>query len=197
MAYGSLGLLRAEMRAGYGAAVMLQAAPAQVEAGLPERRCVAVRGFSTEGGTRRCCYATPVREKMIFDCETAMPLDEFMVAWDNVALLMRQRKTNTRRWAAPVAAHGYVRWAARLPVSTGCTSTAQSIFCRTISVRRAAFLPVACPMSTPTPPQPTGILPLWSQCRGGVELAHGDTPRKYTVYAIDTAGRMIVGDVTV
>ena len=28
-------------------------------------------------------------------------------------------------------------------------------------------------------------------------LEHGDTPRKYTVYAIETDGRMIVGDVTV
>ena len=30
-----------------------------------------------------------------------------------------------------------------------------------------------------------------------VLLEHGDTPRKYTVYAIGTDGRMIVGDVTV
>ena len=28
-------------------------------------------------------------------------------------------------------------------------------------------------------------------------LEHGDTARKYTVYAIETDGRMIVGDVTV
>ena len=32
---------------------------------------------------------------------------------------------------------------------------------------------------------------------GGIMLEHGDTPRKYTVYAIETDGRMIVGDVTV
>ena len=31
----------------------------------------------------------------------------------------------------------------------------------------------------------------------GALLEHGDTPRKYTVYAIGTDGRMIVGDVTV
>ena len=31
----------------------------------------------------------------------------------------------------------------------------------------------------------------------GILLEHGDTPRKYTVYAIGTDGRMIVGDVTV
>ena len=33
--------------------------------------------------------------------------------------------------------------------------------------------------------------------QGGILLEHGDTPRKYTVYAIGTDGRMIVGDVTV
>ena len=32
---------------------------------------------------------------------------------------------------------------------------------------------------------------------GGIMLEHGDTARKYTVYAIETDGRMIVGDVTV
>ena len=31
----------------------------------------------------------------ISDCEIEMPLDDFMVAWDNVALLMRQRKSST------------------------------------------------------------------------------------------------------
>ena len=33
--------------------------------------------------------------------------------------------------------------------------------------------------------------------QGGILLERGDTPRKYTVYAIGTDGRMIVGDVTV
>ena len=33
--------------------------------------------------------------------------------------------------------------------------------------------------------------------QGGILLERGDTPRKYTVYAIDSAGGMLVGDVTV
>ena len=52
-------------------------------------------------------------------------------------------------------------------------------------------------MSTPTPPRPTGSSAMWSRPQGGILLEHGDTPRKYTVYAIGTDGRMIVGDVTV
>lgn len=52
-------------------------------------------------------------------------------------------------------------------------------------------------MSTPTPPRPTGSSAMWSRRRAVSCLERGDTPRKYTVYAIGTDGRMIVGDVTV
>ena len=50
VAYGDLALLRAEARAGYGAVVRLQAAPAQTTAGMPETRYVAVRGFAAIDG---------------------------------------------------------------------------------------------------------------------------------------------------
>ena len=197
VAYGNLGLLRAEVRAGYGAAVMLQAAPAQVEAGLPERRCVAVRGFSTEGGTPQVLLCDPCAGENDFDCETAMPLDEFMVAWDNVALLMRQRKTNTpplgrtrcSTWIRPLGSEAPGVY--RLYIN-GTEHLLPDDFCAEGGVL-ACSLPDEHPHATTAHRHFTFVEPV----QGGVELAHGDTPRKYTVYAIDTAGRMIVGDVTV
>ena len=91
VAYGDLALLRAEARAGYGAVVRLQAAPAQTAAGMPETRYVAVRGLAAIDGNPQVLLCDPWAGENDFDCETAMPLDDFMVAWDNVALLMRQR----------------------------------------------------------------------------------------------------------
>ena len=57
----------------------------------------------------------------------------------------------------------------------------------------AYSLPDAQPHATTAHRQFTYVEP----AQGGILLERGDTPRKYTVYAIDSAGGMLVGDVTV
>ena len=197
VAYGDLALLRAEARAGFGAVVTLQSTPAQIEAGAPERRCAAVRGFAAIDGTPKVLLCDPCAGEDNFDCETSMPLDDFMVAWDNVALLMRQRKENipplgrTRcsAWIRPVGtdAPGVYRL-----YLNGEEHPLPDDFCAEGGVL-AYSLPDDRPHATTAHRRFTFVEPT----QGGIELAHGDTPRKYTVYAIDTAGKMIVGDVTV
>lgn len=197
VAYGDLALLRAEARAGFGAVVTLQSTPAQIEAGAPERHCAAVRGFAAIDGTPKVLLCDPCAGEDNFACETSMLLDDFMVAWDNVALLMRQRKENvpplgrTRcsAWIRPVGtdAPGVYRL-----YLNGEEHPLPDDFCAEGGIL-AYSLPDEKPHATTAHRRFTFVEPT----QGGIELARGDTPRKYTVYAIDTAGKMIVGDVTV
>ena len=132
-----------------------------------------------------------------FDCETDMPLDDFMVAWDNLALLMRQRKNNTSPlgrtrcsvWLRPVGTdapgvyHMYINGEEHLLADDFCARGGVLAY----------SLPDAQPHATTAHRQFTYVEP----AQGGILLERGDTPRKYTVYAIDSAGGMLVGDVTV
>lgn len=197
VAYGDLALLRAEMRAGCGAVVTLQSGAAQVAAGVPERRCVTVRGFAAIDGSPQVLLCDPYASENDFDCETAMPLDEFMVGWDGVALLMRQRESNipplgrTRccAWIRPVGTDAPDIY--RLYIN-GEEHTLADDFCAQGGVL-AYSLPDDHPHATTAHRSFEFIEPE----QGGVRLPRGETTRKYTVYAIDTAGHMIVGDVTV
>lgn len=192
-----LRLPRAEARAGYGAVVRLQAASAQTAAGMPETRYVAVRGFAAIDGNPQVLLCDPWAGENDFDCETAMPLDDFMVAWDNVALLMRQRTDNTpplgrtrcSAWLRPVGTDAPGLY--RLYIN-GEEHPLPEDFCAQGGVL-AYSLPDACPHATTAHRRFVYTEPT----NGGIMLEHGDTARKYTVYAIETDGRMIVGDVTV
>ena len=64
-------------------------------------------------------------------------------------------------------------------------------------MRRAGYWPTACPMPAPHATTAHRSFVYTEPTDGGIMLEHGDTARKYTVYAIETDGRMIVGDVTV
>ena len=129
--------------------------------------------------------------------EIEMPLDDFMVAWDNVALLMRQRKSSTppqgrtrcSAWIRPVGtdAPGVYRL-----YLNGEEHPLPDDFCAQGGIL-AYSLPDEHPHATTAHRQFSYVEPT----QGGILLEHGDTPRKYTVYAIGTDGRMIVGDVTV
>ena len=197
VAYGDLALLRAEARAGCGAVVGLQSSPEQIAAGAPERRFAAVRGFAAIDGSPKVLLCDPWASGNDFDCETDMPLDDFMVAWDNLALLMRQRKNNTSPlgrtrcsvWLRPVGTdapgvyHMYINGEEHLLVDDFCARGGVLAY----------SLPDAQPHATTAHRQFTYVEPT----QGGILLERGDTPRKYTVYAIDSAGGMLVGDVTV
>ena len=197
VAYGDLALLRAEARAGCGAVVGLQSSPEQIAAGAPERRFAAVRGFASIDGSPKVLLCDPWASGNDFDCETDMPLDDFMVAWDNLALLMRQRKNNTSPlgrtrcsvWLRPVGTdapgvyHMYINGEEHLLADDFCARGGVLAY----------SLPDAQPHATTAHRQFTYVEP----AQGGILLERGDTPRKYTVYAIDSAGGMLVGDVTV
>ena len=198
VAYADLALLRAEARAGCGAVVTLQSTPAQIAAGAPERHCAALRGFASSlDGEPKVLLCDPYAAAEDFDCEIEMPLDDFMVAWDNVALLMRQRKSSTppqgrtrcSAWIRPVGtdAPGIYRL-----YLNGEEHPLPDDFCAQGGVL-AYSLPDEHPHATTAHRQFSYVEPT----QGGILLEHGDTPRKYTVYAIGTDGRMIVGDVTV
>lgn len=198
VAYADLALLRAEARAGCGAVVTLQSTPAQTAAGAPERHCAALRGFASSlDGEPKVLLCDPYAAAEDFDCEIEMPLDDFMVAWDNVALLMRQRKSSTppqgrtrcSAWIRPVGtdAPGIYRL-----YLNGEEHPLPDDFCAQGGVL-AYSLPDEHPHATTAHRQFSYVEPT----QGGILLEHGDTPRKYTVYAIGTDGRMIVGDVTV
>ena len=190
--------VRAEARAGCGAVVTLQSTPAQIAAGAPERHCAALRGFASSlDGEPKVLLCDPYAAAEDFDCEIEMPLDDFMVAWDNVALLMRQRKSSTppqgrtrcSAWIRPVGtdAPGVYRL-----YLNGEEHPLPDDFCAQGGVL-AYSLPDEHPHATTAHRQFSYVEPT----QGGILLEHGDTPRKYTVYAIGTDGRMIVGDVTV
>ena len=198
VAYADLALLRAEARAGCGAVVTLQSTPAQIAAGAPERHCAALRGFASSlDGEPKVLLCDPYAAAEDFDCEIEMPLDDFMVAWDNVALLMRQRKSSTppqgrtrcSAWIRPVGtdAPGVYRL-----YLNGEEHPLPDDFCAQGGVL-AYSLPDEHPHATTAHRQFSYVEPT----QGGILLERGDTPRKYTVYAIGTDGRMIVGDVTV
>lgn len=195
--YGDLALLRAEARAGFGTVVRLQATPAQTAAGIPASRYISVRGFSTVGGTPKVLLCDPYAADNDFACETEMPLDDFMVAWDSTALLMRQRTDNTpplgrTRCSAWIRPAGSDRPGVYRLYINGEEHPLPDDFCTEGGIL-AYSLPDDHPHATTAHRRFTYVEPT----DGGILLERGDTPRKYTVYAIYTDGRMIVGDVTV
>ncbi|MFR3790501.1 MAG: hypothetical protein ACLTWO_01060 [Blautia massiliensis (ex Durand et al. 2017)] len=194
-----LATLRDEMREGYGALVALDSTPAQTAAGWPERRFVTVRGFRMTEGADKVLLCDPWAGENDFDAETEMDLDDFLVAWDNVALLMRrvvpgmpggpERDSVRLRPAGPEMPgvfHLY-RGGAQRPL--------EGDFCADGGVL-AWSVPDGCPHAT------TGhrTFHFVEPEEGGLRIAPrepGEKIRKYTVYAVDTAGDMLVGEVTV
>ena len=197
LCWGGLNILRDEMRKGYGAVVALQATPAEKEHGLPDRRFAAVRGFVAGASAPQVLLCDPWADGTDFDAETAMPLDDFLVAWDNVALLMRRRLEEQPAWA-PTHGSAWIR-----PVGTD----APGIYRLYVNGEEHPIPDDFCAL---------GGLLAWTTLddhphattahrsfhfvepeAGGIRLESGKTPCKYTVYLIDTSGCMLVGDVTV
>ncbi|MGN0975926.1 MAG: hypothetical protein ACI4OL_07965 [Gemmiger sp.] len=200
--YTDLGGLRADARAGYGAVVRLTPTAAQKEAGYPPHRYVAVRGFSDRfgGGTPTVLLDDPMAPSD-FEAETEMPLDEFMVAWDNVALTIRPR-LNRLPAGCPTRTMASLR-----RVKGGAPGLCQFYLNGTLRYLPDDFCG--------TPDAPTGLL-AWTALdgtphattahkkfhfaapvQGGVVLpVNPDAPAKYTVYAISASGAMLVADIT-
>ena len=197
LCWGGLNILRDEMRKGYGSVVALQASPQEKERGLPDRRFVAVRGFVASSSAPKVLLCDPWAEGTDFDAETAMPLDEFLVAWDNVALLMRRRTEDDPAWV-PAHVSAWIR-----PVGTaqpgiyhlyvnGEDHPIPDDFCQ-----NGGILAWTAPDDHPHATTAHRKFHFVQPEAGGIRLEQGETPRKYTVFHIDAAGCMLVGDVTV
>ena len=197
LCWGGLSVLRDEMRKGYGAVVALQATPAEKERGLPDRRFAAVRGFVAGASAPKVLLCDPWADGTDFDAETAMLLDDFLVAWDNIALLMRRRTEEQPAWA-PTRGSTWVR-----PVGTdhpglyrlyvnGEERPIPDDFCA-----EGGLLAWTTPDDHPHATTAHRAFHFVEPEDGGIRLDTADGPRKYTVYLIDTAGCMMVGDVTV
>lgn len=191
--------LRAEVRAGYGAVVMLESTPAQLAAGLPALRCAALRGFAMVDGESRALLCDPWAADTDFETETSLPLDEFLVAWNNTALLMRKREDRlpkdrpARRgdlWLRPQDEEvprlyvGYLNGEAALLPDDFC--------------EQGGILAWATPDERPHATTGHRTLRFTTPEQGGIRLPQSDGhDQKCTVYAIDPTGSMMVGDVTV
>ena len=197
LCWGGLNILRDEMRKGYGAVVALQATPAEKERGLPDRRFAAVRGFVASASAPQVLLCDPWADGTDFDAETAMPLDDFLVAWDNVALLMRRRLEEQPAWA-PTHGSAWIR-----PVGTdapgiyrlyvnGEEHPIPDDFCA-----QGGLLAWTTPDDHPHATTAHRSFHFVEPEAGGIRLESGESPCKYTVYLIDTSGCMLVGDVTV
>lgn len=194
-----LATLREEMRNGYGALVALESTPAQIAAGWPERRFVTVRGFRMEEGAGKALLCDPWAGDQDFDAECEMALDDFLVAWDNVALLMRPRpdgaaagspaRDSIRLRPAGDAAPGVYRF-----YRAGELHLLDADFCA-----NGGVLAWSTPDGHPHATTAHRAFHFVEPEAGGLRLgpkAEGSTSQKYTVYAVDTAGGMLVGDVT-
>lgn len=195
--YSNLALLREEARHGFGAVVALQATPAELAAGCPERRFAAVRGFTAVGSNPQVLLCDPCAAEADFATETAMPLDSFMVAWDNVALLMRPRpngsgfmpRTRTGAWVRPAGAEFpdvyrlFVNGEEHPLREDFCTGGGLLAWTEADGTVHASTAHRSFHFTEPV--------------QGGLCIPKQETPRKCTVYAIDPAGQMLVGDVTV
>ena len=190
-----LATLRDEVRHGYGALVALQSTPAQLQNGWPQRRFVTVRGFRHTGGTPKALLCDPWAADSDFDAETEMDLDDFLVAWDNVALLMRPRKaypvqTRASVWVHPLG--GEAPGICRLYANNEPQLLPDG-FCS----EEGCVLAWTTPDSRPHATTAHRTFHFVQPEQGGIRLEPGDGTKKCTVYAVDTAGHMRVGDVTV
>lgn len=191
-----LGLLREEVRQGFGTIVALESTSAQIAEGWPERRYVTVRGFSTTGGTSKVLLCDPWAGAEDFDAETEMELDDFLVAWDNVALLMRPQQVDDGH-RGPGRGSVWVRPAGQTAPGiyrlfiNGEPHLLGDDFCE-----NGGVLAWSTPDERPHATTAHRTFHFVSPELGGLRLEPAGQNQKYTVYAIDTAGAMLVGDVT-
>ena len=192
-----LGALREEVRAGYGVLVGLDSTPAQIAQGWPEHRYVTVRGFLASATAPKELLCDPWAGEADFDAETEMLLDDFLVAWDNIALFMRARNTRAAQtgltrgsvWVRPAGedAPGLYRL-----YSNGEPRLLPDDFCA-----EGGVLAWSTPDDHPHATTGHRTFHFTAPEQGGIRLPDGQKDQRFTVYAVDTAGSMLVGDITI
>ena len=200
--WADLGVLRAELRAGYGVVVELETPPAGQEAGLPEHHYAALRGFAMRENENCVLLNDPWAARDDFSTEIEMPLDRFLVAWTNTALCLRPRQkiplqgrpARTGAWVRPAGKD--LPGVYRLTVA-GEERLLPDDFCGSADAP-AGVLAWTAPEERPHATTAHKNFHFVQPVSGGVALeARPDARTKYTVYAIDASGCMLVGDVTV
>ena len=206
--WADLALLRAEVRAGYGVVVALERPPQQIEAGMPPVRFAALRGFAHLDGSACALLVDPWAGLDNFDAETQMPLDEFLVAWNNLALCMRPRRGEApdgcprrssvwlrhERDSAPELYRMYLG---------GTPHPLPDDFCGAPPTEESprvhgGILAWSVPDERPHATSAHRTLHFTRPEEGCIRLPAPAEPRqgpvKYTVYAIEPSGSMLVGD---
>ena len=224
--WADLALLRSEVRAGYGVVVALNRPYAEVEAGMPPVRYAALRGFSNMDGFPCALLIDPWAGLKDFDTETQMPLDDFLVAWNNLALCMRprqkvlpegcpERSSVWLRHERDSAEGLYQMYLGGTPhplpddfcgpapeeapvARSGSENEGVKLFPHKTPVGVLAW---SIPDERPHATTAHRTLHFTRPVDGGIHLGTRsgpqEPPTKYTVYAIDPSGRMLVGDVMV
>ncbi len=199
--WSDLAQLRAELRAGYGAVLMLDSTPAQQASGLPACRCVTLRGFAGgSDGSPQALLCDPWAGETDFEAETTLPLDDFLVAWNNLAILMRPRPFGMELPDGSPRRQGI--WLRRLdraqpelfqPHLGGSAHPLPEDFCAA-----GGILAWSTPDTMPHATTAHRTLHFVEPEQGCVRLPLSEGKDcKCTVYAIDPTGDMLVGDVTV
>ena len=191
--------LRQELRQGCGAVVALESTPAQQASGWPALRYAALRGFGTaEDGSSTALLCDPWAGETDFEAETVMPLDEFLVAWNNQALFMR-RRPGLPPEERPCRQNIWLRKKDRqhpdlyCPHVGGEAAPLPEDFCE-----KGGVLAWSEPDEHPHATTGHRLLHFVQPEQGCIRLPTSEEhDRKCTVYAIDPTGAMQVGDVTV
>ena len=76
---------------------------------VPQMRFAAVRGFVAGASAPQVLLCDPWADGTDFDAETAMPLDDFLVAWNNTALCMRKRDPDGALPGCPARTSAWLR----------------------------------------------------------------------------------------
>lgn len=196
--WADLDRLRQELRAGYGVVVALESTPAQVAAGLPEVRYAAVRGFERDS----VLLIDPWAGEADFDAEAAMPLDTFLVAWNSLALFMRKQLRPGANGPnglrdRPARTVVSLRRLEKTPEICGLYVGGLLHYLADDFCEKGGVLAWTTPGTHPHATTAHRTFHFVTPEAGGIRLALPEGgPRRFTVYAIEPSGSMLVGDAT-
>ena len=179
--------------------VALESTPAQQAAGWPTLRYAALRGFGTAAdGSSTALLCDPWAGETDFEAETAMPLDEFLVAWNNQALCMH-RRPGLPPEDRPRRQNIWLRKKDRQQPDLYCPHVGgEAVPLPEDFIEKGGVLAWSEPDEHPHATTGHRLLHFVQPEQGCIRLPTSEEhDRKCTVYAIDPTGSMLVGDVTV
>jgi len=192
--WADLAALREELRRGYGAILALESSPAQQAQGVPAVKYVTLRGFGIVNGEPHALLCDPWAGEDDFDAEVTMPLDDLLVAWNNLALFMRKRKNGPLPgWPARGSINLSTETAGLYHLYKGLEEwRLPDDFCEPGGGVLAYSLPDVRPHATTAHKRFCFALPE----AGGIRLPdEAMRHNRCSVFAIEPSGRMLAGDI--